>query len=391
MSDILKIDIKILKSVDDNLNINLGELGNARLDIPPDSSWWVMHDAIKELLSLGFRYEDPIDLKHKEEIIPIKPFVKKEYSHYSVSPDLPRGLSLNDSTGEITGIPLDSILSEKFTVTADMDTFSFHLSVIEPAPTNLHYDVRKFESETDIYLKPTYSGDVDYFLIDKDLPVGIEFNETTGEIKGSTVEIVESKSYTVIAQNKFGGTSFNLVLTIQNSKPRFSYGTPYFTAQRDRLFDIYPTLLGPIDYFTVNPELPKGLEFFKKTGRIKGMVKELSEVKYKPDEFEVTAHHANLTHSEKISILRVIPAPSKLEYDSLVDLTKGLEIAPLSPTIEGDPHTIRYCAWLPEGLSIDVMTGVITGVPEDIGEYDVKVVASNSSGTVQFAIRLNIY
>jgi len=201
---------------------------------------------------------------------------------------------------------------------------------------------------------------------------------------------VESKNYTIIAQNKFGGTSFNLVLTIQNSKPKFSYGTPYFTAQRDRLFDIYPTLLGPIDYFTVNPELPKGLDFFKQTGRIKGMVKELSEVKYKPDEFEVTAHHSDLTHSEIISILRVIPAPSNLKYDPLISLTRGLEIAPIEPDIEGDPHTLRYCAWLPDGLEIDVMTGVISGVPESIGEYDVKVVASNSSGTVQFDLKLNI-
>jgi len=392
MSDILKIDIKINRSKDNkSLLVELGEYGKAVLDLPPESDWWTMHQAIKDLLDLDLRYESPIELTHKEEIETIKPFLKKEYSSFSISPKLPKGLSFDEKTGEITGTPAESITDTEFKVSADSDVFAFTVAVVEPAPSNLIYKVPTMESETEVYIKPSYKGDVDYFLIDKDLPVGMKFNEETGEITGSTKELMESRSYTVIAQNKFGGTSVNFVLKILNSKPQFSYETPFYTAQRDRLFDAYPHILGPIENFTVSPDLPEGLVFCKDTGRIKGMVKKLSPIKYKPDEYTVTAHNGEQTYSQNISILRVIPAPKKLKYDPIINIALRERIEPILPlAVEGDPHTLRYCAWLPEGLEMDVMTGAIIGIPLESGSHEIKVVVSNSTGTAQFTFLLNI-
>jgi len=391
MSDILDIDIKILNSVKNKIQVSLGEKGRALLDIPVDSGWWEMHEEIKKVLSLNLRYENPIELIHKEEMYPIKPYLNKEYSSFSISPDLPEGLYFDQATGTLSGTPTESITAKEFIIKADSDSFSFLLTIIEPAPTDLFYDVPDIESETEIYLKPSYKGEVDFFMVDKDLPLGLVFNEATGEITGSTLELVDSKSFTIISQNKFGGTSFKLVLKIVNNKPKFSYGTPFFTAQRDRLFDVYPHILGPIEGFNIHPELPEGLIFSEETGRIKGMPKEVSKVKYKSEEFIVTAHNGDQSYSDKISILRVIPSPKNLKYAPVINLTIGTQIDPIAPSnIDGDAHTLRYCAWLPEGLSIDVLTGIITGTPVELGSEEIKVVVSNSSGTAQYIFILNI-
>jgi len=396
MSDILEIDIKILKSIENRLQVSLGEKGRALLDIPVDSDWWEMHEEIKRVLALRLRYENPIELSHKEEIETIKPYLDEKYTHFSISPLLPKGLVLNESTGEISGTPTESVTTKSFSVTAKkiseaLDTFSFLISVVEPAPTNLTYRVNPIESESEVHLIPSYKGDVDFFIVDRDLPLGLKFNETTGEITGSTSEILDSKSFTIVAQNKFGGTSFNLVLQISNSKPRFSYGTPFFTAQRDRLFDVYPHILGPVERFAIHNKLPEGLKFSEETGRIKGMVKEISTIKYKSEEYKITAYNKEHEYSEKISILRVIPAPKNLKYKEKINLVLGEEIAPFAPdAIDGDAHTLRYCGWLPDGLSIDVLTGEVSGTPTETGNHKIKVVVSNSSGTAQNSFILNI-
>jgi len=396
MSDILDINISILKSVENKLQISLGEKGRVLLDIPLDSDWWEMHEEIKKVLSLNLRYENPIELTHKEDIKIIKPYLNKDYSHFSITPNLPEGLVFDETTGEISGSPTESIITKEFSVTTKIfseiaDSFSFLITIREPAPSNLSYDSAEIETEEEICLKPTYKGKVDYFLIDNELPAGIYFNETTGEITGSSLERVDSKNFTIIAQNKFGGTSFNLLLKITSSKPRFSYSSPFFTAQRDRFFDVYPHILGPIERFSVSPKLPEGLNFFEDTGRIKGMAKEVSKLKYKSEEYKVTAYNGDKTHSETIAILRVIPSPKNIKYESVIEVTQGQPITPIKPIgVEGDAHTLRYCSWLPEGLKIDVLTGIITGTPLNLGNDKIKIVVSNSSGTAEYTFLINI-
>lgn len=388
---ILKKNIKIVKSFDNNLQVIIDEDEGFLLDLPENSDWWVMHDYIKNFLKLPLRYKDPIVLKLNEEIEKIKPTSKTNRTTYSISPDLPRGIELNSNNGEIFGIPLESTFLKKYNISDGENTFPIHIAVTEPPPSNLEYTFESYyELNSSISLKPKYIGNVDKFLIDSGLPEGLTLNEITGEIIGIAKERIESKSFKITAKNKFGECSSLVVLEIKDSTPLFSYGTPHFILQRDRSVSIVPEIFNKIDIFSISPNLPEGLLFDEKSGSITGSAKKISPVKYTPDIFKITSYYEDKQFFQEISILRVIPSPRNLKYESYIKLKYEDSVLLKPISVEGDGHTLRYCAWLPEDLKIDILTGEISGVAKEIGLFDVKVVVSNSSGTDEFSIKINI-
>lgn len=83
--------------------------------------------------------------------------------------------------------------------------------------------------------------------------------------------------------------------------------------------------------------------------------------------------------------------PSNLSYAPQLPLLVRSSIAPISPTVTGTVSSYSVSPALPLGLSIDPLTGVISGTPTSVTPSAVyRVTATNSSGNTSFPLTLQV-
>ena len=133
---------------------------------------------------------------------------------YSISPALPAGLSLNSSTGAITGTPTTAIVSTSYTVTvtdsSSTVTSTFSLSV-NPAlsansgsvPANVYKD-----SPVTSFSPVSFSGGTSpiTYAVSPSLPAGLTLNTSTGVISGTPTSTALNATYTITATDANGDT-----------------------------------------------------------------------------------------------------------------------------------------------------------------------------------------
>ncbi|MCB9339382.1 MAG: autotransporter-associated beta strand repeat-containing protein [Lewinellaceae bacterium] len=83
--------------------------------------------------------------------------------------------------------------------------------------------------------------------------------------------------------------------------------------------------------------------------------------------------------------------PSSLSYPTPNDFSKNAAITPLSPTVTGYVESYSVSPALPAGLSIDVLSGVISGTPTVLSSpTNYTVTATNSLGSTMFTLSIAI-
>ncbi|MGB2194637.1 MAG: putative Ig domain-containing protein, partial [Candidatus Poseidoniaceae archaeon] len=149
---------------------------------------------------------------------------------YSISPDLPAGLSLNAFTGEISGTPTELSTNTTYTITArnsgGTNTTTITIEVIDQVPT-LSYSpenltLTKGQSSSDLPLNATVtgSGTITSWAINATLPAGLNFGTSNGTIWGiPTVLQTTAVTYTIWANNSGGSTSATINITINDEAP----------------------------------------------------------------------------------------------------------------------------------------------------------------------------
>ena len=161
------------------------------------------------------------------EAIALTPAVSGSIDRYAVSPELPPGLSLNDSTGVISGRPTQSSASAIFAITATYQgghsTFSLVLSVTEP-PSHLSYSspVKGTVGAALTPLNPRIAGTVEHYAVTPALPLGVVLDSTSGVITGTPSVARALAPYTITASSLAGSTSFILLLVVAAPAPRSS-------------------------------------------------------------------------------------------------------------------------------------------------------------------------
>ncbi|MBN2158217.1 MAG: choice-of-anchor D domain-containing protein, partial [Spirochaetes bacterium] len=142
---------------------------------------------------------------------------------YSVVPALPTGLTLNTSTGEISGTPTLETAASNYTVTAynsgGTQSFTINITVNYPALAGLSYiDPQILDVGTVVSITPTldpagYSYPLTYSVIPA-LPAGLSLDTGTGEISGTPTLETAAGNYTVTADNSGGTQSFTINITV---------------------------------------------------------------------------------------------------------------------------------------------------------------------------------
>ncbi len=158
------------------------------------------------------------------EAIDLTPAVSGPIDAYAVSPGLPPGLSLNGSTGVISGTPTVGSGPATFSVTATYrgghSTFPLVLSVTEP-PSHLSYPspAKGAVGAALTPLSPRIAGTVEHYSVTPALPAGVVLDSTSGLIAGTPSVARMLAPYTITASSQAGNTSFVFLLAVAAPSP----------------------------------------------------------------------------------------------------------------------------------------------------------------------------
>jgi hypothetical protein len=170
----------------------------------------------------GLSYTSPVIATVGTALASLSPTVTGTVSSYSVSQALPAGLSLNTTSGVISGTPTAAAAQASYTITAmnsgGSTTFALSLTVNTPitAPSALSYlsPLAATVGTAITPLSPTVTGTVTSYSVSPALPAGLSLNTTSGVISGTPTAASARSTDTITATNSAGNTTFALALTV---------------------------------------------------------------------------------------------------------------------------------------------------------------------------------
>jgi Putative Ig domain len=165
-------------------------------------------------------------------ITPDIPTVTGTVTSYSVSPSLPAGLSLDTSSGTVSGTPTATAAQTSYTVTASnavgSTSATLQITVNAAAPSNLVYPQPTITASVGQTITPdipTVTGTVTSYSISPSLPGGLNLDTSSGVISGTPNAIAAQVSYTVTATNAQGDTTSSVrIAVIQGSNVLLDLG-----------------------------------------------------------------------------------------------------------------------------------------------------------------------
>ncbi|MBS0418934.1 MAG: putative Ig domain-containing protein [Proteobacteria bacterium] len=173
----------------------------------------------------GLSYTTPQTLTVNKAITALQPTVTGTVTSYSVSPALPAGLTLNTTSGAISGTPTAVTAQATYTVTATNSggntTAAIVITVNDVAPVASYSSGRIALAENlpVTTLTPASTGGaVVSWSISPALPAGLTFSNSDGTISGTPTATSAAKTYTVTATNSAGDTKITFSLSVESGK-----------------------------------------------------------------------------------------------------------------------------------------------------------------------------
>ncbi len=334
---------------------------------------------------------------------------------FSISPNLPPGITLDEDTGVISGTPtgVNGLTNYVVTVYNDVgsDTYALNFTA-QDIPRQLTYAKTIYEIEQGVTIEniniSSYVGATPVtYSLDGTQPSGITINPTTGLISGITTDTRGTYPVVVTATAATGTITTTLTFVLSENSPEdpnFIGYTGSYQLYEDQAFTITPSLAGgkPSSY-TISPSFSgtipgTAMTFNTTTGELSGTPSSaipataFTITGYNRDENDVIVQSSQQIVSIKVDTL----APTMLGYDSgispfynastkVFELQNGSNVAlNIFPSITsgGIPTSYSISPNLPNGLSFNTLTGEISGIPTEVkpvGYY--TVTGSNSAGS----------
>ena len=208
---------------------------------------------------------------------------------FTITPALPTGLSINASTGQITGTPTAPLANRVQTVRVTdansvFATATFNLSITTPAALTVTVAVatkklmvgKVAASFIPVTTRGGYGSNV--FTINPALPAGLSLNAATGAITGTASASISATSHSITVTDANGGTvsaSFSLqVSPALVATATIPATTILHVAARPAITPFTPVTASGSAYtayrYAISPALPSGMAFNTTTGAITG-------------------------------------------------------------------------------------------------------------------------
>ena len=283
---------------------------------------------------------------------------------------LPTGLTLNTSTGAITGTP-SSTTGSPFTFTITVtDSEGTAVSQSYTVAINSQLTITTTTLPSTVVGHPysqtiaTSGGanPITFAVSSGSLPAGLTLNTATGVISGAPTTATGSPfSFTIRATDATAGSaSANFTLTIYTA-PTIITSLPNWTINRPYSQTIVVAGgVSPITFAVTSGSLPTGLSLNTNTGTISGTPISSSG---SPFSFTITATDAETdTASQSYSIaINALPA---ITTTALPAWTVGQSYSHTITTTGGtNPDTFAVTGSLPPGLTLNTTSGAIIGTP----------------------------
>ncbi len=294
---------------------------------------------------------------------------------------LPAGLSLDAFAGLISGVPEESgnfVITLGATNASGTGTARLRLAI--PPPPPLITSPLMAEGQAGIafnYLATASNGPTNFEVTG--LPPGLKAGTSNGKISGKPTSV--GKFDIVLAATNAGGTTTaTLTVTILPA-------TPVITSARiahgklGEAFLYQVTATGdPTDFSATG--LPPGLDIDSAAGVIAG-------IPMVAGNFSVSLAATNAGGSGTMTLKLTIKLPKPAITSATV--AAGQPGVPFIYQIMASNSPVNYAVTgLPDGLSLNGDTGVISGIPTISGIFKVRVAATNATGTGRATLMITV-
>lgn len=295
---------------------------------------------------------------------------------------LPDGLSLDPDTGRVTGTPTTPG-PFSFTIVATNELGSSSLLVAgtvtaAPGPISGAPGDWVAGEPTTGSVSATGTPSPVYAVTDGALPDGITLDPTTGVFSGVPTA-PGPYSFTVSAENGVGTASAQSFSGIVNAAPLWVDTTIVSPRVGEAFSDAIRAEGTPDPVYTVTAgSLPAGLSLDEVTGAITG-----TPTVPGPYSFTVTADNGIGEAAVQEFTGVVLQSPVSNGTPKLPRLVVGAPVSvDLSVGVQATPApTYRVTSGkLPDGLTLDERTGLLSGTPTTAGAYSFTVTVDNGTG-----------
>jgi plastocyanin len=287
---------------------------------------------------------------------------------------LPQGLSLNSSSGAISGTPvLPGVFSVPISATNAAGTGTATLS-ISVSNSTLPVITSAATATATVGVPFSYavtSTNGPAVFAASGIPAGFTFDSATGILSG-TPSATGQFNILISANNATGTGSAILVLTVQNPPTPVINPSGTATGRVDSHFSFAVSASSATSFSATG--LPPGLSIDSATGVISGTP--LVDGTFTAT---VTASNAGGNATSSLTITILPPPPPEILSNPFNNATVGRFFA-LVLAATHQPTSFGVDT-LPPGLSINSDTGIIFGTPTTAGTFSANVSATNKGGT----------
>lgn len=285
---------------------------------------------------------------------------------YSISPSLPAGLSLNTSTGVISGTPTTVLSTTSYTITGSgatsgSSTASVNLTVAEGAALTPTFGTPVATANG--YTVSISNYDADYTWAGAATAGSVSISSGLLTVTGLTPGATATATITV-TRSGYGNGSGSV--TGSASPPVTTLSPTTQTVNATQGLPLTPTaVLTPSGFsvapsFTLTPSLPAGLSLNTVTGVISGTPTATQAA----TAHTVTATGGTLTATSTLNLtVSALATPTLSPATQSLTGTPGTALSPSATYTGATAATFSIQPPLPDGLSMNTSTGVISGTP----------------------------